>query len=105
MPPPYYPDGALITIVPKLRMYGNGICDVYICGRSHTTWDHGIKYITGDRGEVVGSDVGEPPCPHPSYHLILSIIGTGTWGDIKKSEEGYLVFPPLNSTDPGSEPM
>ena len=64
-PPPYYASGDLITIMPGPRMEGIDSCDVDGGGRARDPQGHGREEYSGDRGEVVGSDVGDPPFPHP----------------------------------------
>ena len=48
----------------------------------------------GDRGEVVGSDGGEPSCPHPPDASISSPGGREVEGDMKRVKEVSLEFLP-----------
>ena len=65
MLPPSSDAGPLITIMPGPRMEGIASCDADVCGRARDPRGHDGEDCSGDRGEVVGSDGGEPPCPHP----------------------------------------
>ena len=64
------------------------------CYRASDTRDHDGEDCTGDRGEVEGSDGGDPPCPHPSDASIYSPDGRGVGGDTKRVEDGSLELLP-----------
>ena len=63
MSPPYSAAVPLITIMPGTRMEGISGCDVDGRGRARDTQGHDGEGCARDRGEVVVSDGGEPPCP------------------------------------------
>ena len=69
-------------------------CDADIRIRERNPRGHDGDDCTGDRGEVLGSDGGEPPCPHPPDASIYSPGGRGVKRDIKIVEEGPLEFLP-----------
>ena len=51
--------------------------DVYGCGRARDPQGHDGENCAGYRGEVVGSDGGEAPCPHPPDASVSSPCGRG----------------------------
>ena len=70
-------------------------CDVDGRGRSRDTQGYDGEDYTRDRGEVVGSDRGEPPCAHPPDSSISYTSGRLVKGDMKIVEEGSLEFLPF----------
>ena len=77
MTPPSSADGTLITIMPGPRMKGIASCDADDRGSERDTWGHDGEDCSRDRGEVIGSDVDEPHCPHPRYASISFPGGIG----------------------------
>ena len=63
-------------------------------GRARDIQGHDGEDCAGDRGEVVGSDGGETPCPHPHYASIPPPSCRGVEGDMEIVEEGSLKFLP-----------
>ena len=63
-------------------------------GRVRDPWGHDGEDCAGDIGEVVGSDGGDTPCPHPPDDSIYSPRDRWVEGDIKRVEEGYMEFLP-----------
>ena len=98
-PPPYSDDGPLIIIMPGPRREGIASCDADGRGRVRYTQGHDGEECTGDRGEVVGSDGGEPTFPHPPDASISSPGGRGVKGDMKRVGEVSLEFLPQNDAD------
>ena len=64
-------------------MEGVSSCDTDGGVRVLDTQGHDGEYCDGDRGEVVGSDRGEPPCPNQPDASISSPGGRGLEGDMK----------------------
>ena len=64
-------------------MEGVSSCDAYGQGRARDPRVHDREDCAGDRGEVVGSDEGEPPCPHPPDASISSPGVRGVGGNMK----------------------
>ena len=62
-------------------------CDAYGRGRARDPRGHDGEDCARYRGEVTGSDGGEPPCPHPHDASISSPGGRGVEGDMKIVEE------------------
>ena len=80
--------------MPGPRAEGIDSCDEDGCSRARDPRGHDGEDCAGDRGEVVGSEGGEPPCPHPTDVSISSPGGRRVEGDMKRVEEGSLEFPP-----------
>ena len=80
-------------------MEGIASCDADGCGRARDPRGHDGEDCVGNRGEVVGSDRGEPPFPHPPDASISSLGGRGVKGNIKIVEEGYMEFLPQTDAD------
>ena len=64
-------------------MEGIDIFDEDGRGKAHDPRGHDGEYCAGDRGEVVGSDGCEPPCPHPPDASVSYPDGRGVEGDMK----------------------
>ena len=62
--------------------------------RAHDPRGHDGEDWAGDRGEVVGSHRGEPPCTHPPDASISYPGGRGFEGDMERVDEGHLDFLP-----------
>ena len=75
-------------------MDGIASCDADFRSRAHDIQGHYGVDCAGDRGEVVGSDGGEPPFPHPPDASIYSPVDREAEGDMEIVEEGYLEFLP-----------
>ena len=71
-------------------MEGIDSCDEDGHGRAHVPQGHDGENCAGDRGEVIGIDVGDPPCPHPPDAYISFPGGIWVKGDIKRVEEDSL---------------
>ena len=80
--------------MPRPRMEGIASCDADFRSRARDPWGHDEEDCTGDRGEVVGSDGGDPPCPHTPDASSYSPGGRGVKGDMKIVEEGSMDFLP-----------
>ena len=78
-------------------MEGIASCDADGCGRARDTRGHDREDCAGDRGEVLGSDRGELPCPHAPNASISSPGGRRVEGDMGRLEEGSLEF--ITQTD------
>ena len=65
------------------RIEGIVSCDADGRGRVRDLRVHDEEDCSGDRGEVIGSDGGEPPCPHPPDVSISSPGGRGVNGNMK----------------------
>ena len=92
--PPSSAAGPLITIMPVPRMKGIASCDADGRGRAHGPRGHDGEDCSGDRGEVVVSDGGETPCPHPPDASIPSPGCIWVKGNMKRLEEGSQEFLP-----------
>ena len=75
-------------------MMGISSCDAYGRVRARDPWGHDGEDCSGNIGEVVGSDRGDPPFPHPPDASISPRGGRGVEGEMKRMEEGYLEFLP-----------
>ena len=93
-PPPSSAAGPMIRIMPGPRMEEIASCDADGCGSARDPRLHDGEDCAGDRGELVGSDGGEPPYPHPPDASIYSPGGRGVKGDMKRVVEGYMEFLP-----------
>ena len=71
-------------------------CDADDRGRVRDPRDHDREDCAGYISEVVGSDRGERPCPHPHDASISSPGGREVEDDMQTVEEGYLKFLPHN---------
>ena len=80
--------------MPGPRMEVVASCDTYGHGRARDPRGHDRADCAGDRGEVVGSDGGDPPFPHPPDAYIYYPGGREVKGNMKRVEEGYLEFLP-----------
>ena len=93
-PPPYSDARPLITIMPVPRMEDIASCDSDGCSRARYPQGHEREECAGDRGEFVGSDGGDPTCPHPPDASTYSPGGKGVEDDMKGAEEGSLELLP-----------
>ena len=69
--------------MPGPRMEGIASCDADGRGRARDYRVNDEEDYSGDRGEVVGSDGGEPPFPHPPDASTSPPGGIGVEGDMK----------------------